>query len=263
MRSCLPRWFAVVGLVAACGGPSRPGGDDAPDASPAPRDYHRGLIHVSEQRQNAQTLGNLFVALPQDQLFDGPDASAGGCDYFTRDEIRLSAGRIVVNGTLTPLSATPDSSTPPVHYTVSGNGTSDLWADGATLPISADGDPLGLPAFGGTVQTPPAIIGATFPDAVLRSAPPTITWTAGTADEMWLWALVPLLGNGIAILWCYPANDGSYTFPQDAFDLLDPGAGSIVIELWASNKTTVMAGTFPVDLVASDAVTTVMIGLDP
>jgi hypothetical protein len=231
--------------------------------SDSPRGYHYGSVVVSEQHPGpGATIGNMSVDLPEDLLLGGPTAQGGECDYFAGTARNVSAGPITVEGAFVPVSAMPSGSTPPVDYTVTGADVGDLYDADAVLTITADGDPMGLPGFSGSVQTPRQIGGAVFPTTVSRAAPPTITWVHQDSDEMWFWALVPT-ATGSAILWCRGEDSGTFTFPPEAFALLDPSATSVELVLWSTNTTTVKAGSLQVDLTGADARGSGLMSLDP
>lgn len=231
--------------------------------SDSPRGYHYGSIVVSEQHPGpGATIGNMSVDLPVDLLLGGPTTQGGECDYFTGTPNNQSAGVITVDGALVPVTATPSGSTPPVAYTVTGADVGDLYDADAVLTITAAGDPMGLPGFTGSVQPPHQIGGAVFPTTASRSAPPTITWVHQDSDEMWFWAIVDLAAGGQGILWCRGEDNGTFTYPAEAFALLEPSATAVELVMWSTRTTTVKAGSLEVDLTGADVRGT-LLNLDP
>lgn len=253
----------VAAVIAACGGgddadsPDAPPADDpdaALDAAPIERD---GIVIVSEQIQGDGSTTNVQVTMSEGALFGGANATAGDCAFYPQaDDTGVSAGVITVTGTTAPITATPGGAPPAVSYDA-GELPDDLFEDGATLTITAAG--ADVPAFTGSVVAPAALAGVALPTEVSRAAPPTITWTAGAADEMWIWMLGLGGGGHPRLLWCRVPDSGSYAVPADAVALLPTAVTQGIVVLWRTGATPVTAGAWTVELVATHAVGTQLI----
>jgi hypothetical protein len=262
---------SLIVLAAACGGvesnpDAPPPAADAPPATPdAESTTGDGIVIIAEQTTGGGAQSIVGVTLNDGPLFGAaPTASVGGCDFYmpTPDtNSGLSAGVITVTGTTAPVTATPDSATPPVSYD-DGTTPDDLFAPGAQLTVSAAGEPLGLPAFTGTVVAPDPLANVTFPASISRTAPTIITYTAGTSDEVWAW----ILGIGSAegdLIFCRTTDTGSFTFPTAAIAMLPGTVTQGLIVLWRTNASSVIAGPVAVALTAADAQSSGTIAVDP
>lgn len=258
-------WRAALSLmiVAACGGvesnpdAALPGADAPPGPPDAASTTGNGIVIIAEQTDPAGGAQAIVgVTLNDGPLFGAtPTGSVGGCDFYdpTPDtNSGLSAGVITVTGTTSPITVTPDSATPPVSYD-DGTVPADLFAAGAQLTVSAAGEPAGLPAFTGSVTAPDPLANVTFPATISRSAPTIITYTAGTADEMWAWILGIGGGGGGSLVFCRMPDTGSITFPAEAVAMLPSTATQGLMVLWRTNASSVIAGPVAVALTAADA----------
>jgi len=250
-------------LVAACGGddastadapvsPDAPGQPDAgaPDASAVPRE---GIVILGEQVTNGNASAAAGVTLSDGPLFGGPTGSSGGCNvYLGVTDNGLSAGDITVTGTTVPLTLSPDGTTPPVNYSSTPSPPDDLLTPGATLTITAAGA-ADVGAFSGTVVAPDPLAGVTLPTEVSLTNATTVTWTAGTADEMWAWVLGIGGGANSDVVWCRMPDNGTFTFPSAALGMLPAADTMALVVLWRTNATPVTAGGMHVALTAADA----------
>jgi hypothetical protein len=148
---------------------------------------------------------------------------------------------------------TPDSSTPPVTYTPTPDPPpANLFTAGATLSIAAVGDTV--PTFSGTVTAPAKLAGVVLPTTLSRSADTPVTWTAGSDEGAWVWALgIDPSSGGIGLVWCRTADDGSYSIPAAAVAMLPSNFTLGLAILWRVNDTAVDAGGYTIQLTAADA----------
>ena len=224
-----------------------------PDAAPPPSSL-RGLVLLGEVGGGGEGLGTAMFREPP--LFGAPEASAAGCDLY--DDMNVlygagySAGKIAITGGASPMTWEPEGQPPYVYY--QPNVAGDLYADGATLTVKADGG--GFPAFTGTVTAPAGIAGFQVPEQISRANPPTLTWTSATADETWVWVLAgneqieP--GEG-PFLWCRTAGSdpGSYAIPAAGLALIPTNMIYAGVALLRVNTTDVDVGELSVELQAT------------
>lgn len=248
--------LAVV-LVAACGDdpvtkvdagiqPDTPPADAAIDADTRARD---GLVILAEIRGADEDV-TADAILADGPVFGTPIASAGGCDvYEDPGETGFSAGNISITGTTEAITLVPNTATP-VDYDPVATLPADLFAPGATLTVAAAG--ATVPAFNATVTAPAVLENTVVPATISRATPPSITWTAGTADEMWIW-IIPFVGNGETVIWCRAPDNGSFALTTAITGLVPAQATSGLVILWRTNTTEVTAGNWTVDVTAGDA----------
>jgi hypothetical protein len=257
---------AVIDAAAPDAEPAQPPDanvEPAPDAAPL---VLQGFVLVGELDNLGPEAESTAVAIFQEApLWGGPIASAGGCDIYTDlPEPGYSAGDIGVTGAAVPFTLVPQDQPPFVTYDPDVALPQDLFTDGATIGFAAAG--ADVPAFNADVTAPAAIAGASFPASELsRSNPPTITWTADAADEMWLWLLAFDETTGeLRILWCTVAGDpGTFAFPSAATTMLPATADQGQVYLWRANRTTVTAGDSTVDVRATHTTVSPMLTIVP
>lgn len=264
--------LVALGLVPACdpvantpdAGPA--GADASPMPPDAEADRDHGIVIIAEQLDPANPTPRSTAAASffDGPLFDGPDASGGGCNFYNApNETGLSAGPIDVTGTSAPIMLVPSSASPPVMYSPMPNPPpADLFAPGDSITMTAAGSEV--PAFTGSVVAPAVIEGAAFPAAVSRATGGTVTWTARTADEMWLWLAAPSQAGTIDLLWCRMPDSGSFAIPPAGVALFPASATSVGFILWRVNARSVNAGNWSVALsVASSTPGPVGVPLEP
>ena len=247
--------FAVM-LVAACGDdpvakvdaggqPDTPPADAAVDADTRARE---GIVILAEIRGADEDVTAAAI-LADGPVFGTPIASGGGCDvYADPEETGFSAGNISITGTTEAITLEP-STTTPVEYRPADPLPDDLFAPGATLTVAAAG--ATVPAFNATVTAPALLENPVVPATISRATPPSITWTAGTADEMWIWIL-PLVGNGSNVIWCRAPDNGSFALTTAITALIPAQATAGFVFLWRTNTTEATAGNWTVDVTAGD-----------
>jgi hypothetical protein len=255
-------------VVAACGGsdPDNPDASATPDATrvdAAPPDAEpipmEGIVIIAEQQLGKDASSTVDVTINEGALLGGPMTTSGDCGFYALTAPpTLSAGVLTVTGTSVEVTATPDGTTPPVQYdTTPEDLPLNLFDQNATLTVAADG--ATVPAFSGTVVTPGDLLNVTLPGSFSRAAPPTITWTAGGADEIWVWMIAIPSG----ILWCRTEDTGSYTVPTAAAALIPNSAAQGLALLWRTNATPVRAGAWDIAITAATAQGTDTIPIEP
>jgi hypothetical protein len=202
------------------GGPdgATPDGGDPLDAAPT---TGWGLVNLSENRQGDTTLSGAFALFRDDAPIATPTATAGECSYYASPQATrgLSAGAIAISGTTTPLAMTPEGTAPDVGYATSPSPPpTPLFTPGAAIEIDAAG--ADTPAFTATVTAPTPLAAYTPPSAFSRAAPPTLTWTAGAGDEIFV---TMFLAPSFTSLRCVTADDGTFTFSAATIALI-PGS---------------------------------------
>jgi hypothetical protein len=121
--------------------------------------------------------------------------------------------------------------------------------------MSATGDPNGVPAFSGTLIAPTHIT-LTEPNFaagsvdVPRDQPLHLSWTGGSVGTITFY-MGWLIGDGPSDTYCeFPAAAGSATISQDLLGQLPAGSASVRIS--QSNRVTIHAGRFPIELSLSE-----------
>ena len=90
---------------------------------------------------------------------------------------------------------------------------------------------------------------------VSRSQSTPVTWTAGTAESMWVWVLGLDPSSGEAsIVWCRTTDSGSFSIPAAAVALLPAAQTLGLVVTWRVNDTPVVAGSYAIELTAAAAV---------
>ena len=230
--------------------------DAAVDAPPTVRE---GTVVVAELR-GAMPDTTASASFQNSRLFGPPLGSAGGCDYYSNpDEKGVSAGMITITGGAQTITLTPTTTTP-VDYPTPSNLPADLFDPADVLSVTAAGGTV--PAFNGTVTAPAPIANPVLPASISRANPPTITWTAGTSNGMWLW-IAAINGQTLDLVWCRMADNGSFAIPAAAVALIPTASTSAIVYLWRTNTSNVNAGGFAVSLVASDTFGTDIIAIQP
>ncbi len=282
--------LALALLLAACGGGtsgSDGGGDDAgdvpdgdvpdgdlsndaevpdaeaPDAEPPDAEVADasgsvttyGTVIVSEFLNVTGADSNVEAVFKDEPLFGIPIATGGGCALYDGNSTTVgsSAGVVAITGTTVPVTMTPSGSPPDVAYNSTPDPTpTDLYAPGATINATAPGG-AGFPAFSISADGPGAIAGFTPPSTFSRSAPPALTWTAGTADTV-LMELVTIDAtfSVINVVLCYTPDDGAFDMPAAAMALVPASQTQAAVALVRINQATINpSGTTQLDLLVA------------
>jgi hypothetical protein len=213
----------------------------APDAQPEPG---HGIVLVGEGDFLDTPQALLEATLSPGHLLGEPLATVGECKLYGEPaDAGLSAGTITIAGANVPATLVPSGVSPSVDYEATTFLPEDFVMPGQTITVTAAGG-ADLPAFSGSVVVPPALAGFVSPTTIDRSAPPTITWTASTGDEMWVW--IQTLDDGFGdsrLLWCRMPDSGSYAFPAAATSMIPPTHTTGIVFLFRTNFTEVTAGS--------------------
>ncbi len=256
------RLLVVALLVGACGDDGGGATIDAatidtavmPDSSldasvDGPPEAKEGQVFLGE----ARTLTNQSTPVAIAMFVNGPLyvtlGSADGCDAIDdMPSSSLSAGSITVTGTTSAVTLAQSSLTSP--YTANPPAPADLFAAGATLTVTATG--AVVPAFTGNVVAPQPLADVVFPASISRAAPATITWTAGTADTMWIGVASADATPGGML--CKAPDNGSFTLTTDAIGLLPSTLTQLTMFAYRMNETPVTTGAWTVSVRAADGV---------
>lgn len=220
--------------------------DASVDARPATKE---GQVFLGEARTTTDQSTPVAIAM----FVDGPLyvtlGSMDGCDAI--DDMpasSLAVGSITVTGTTSEVTLAQSSLTSP--YTANPPAPADMFAAGATLTVTATG--AVVPAFTGNVVAPQPLADVVFPASISRAAPATITWTAGTADTMWIVvASAEATPGGIM---CKAPDIGSFTLTTGAIGLLPATLTQLTMFAYRMNETPVTAGAWTVSVRAADGV---------
>ena len=231
--------------VAACGGGGDDGGDDAPPAELV------GQIRIEETELGSVigTVGSVYARFEEpdprpDLVNDGTCrvyeypclGSVGACDLPPA----FSAGTIAITGLATAITLEPGTETH--DYAAPGGLPDDLFADAASITVTADGDTVAgftLSTMGVTPMQSPYV------DAPLGLVPGEaldLTWTAGSGDaEVQLrvnWADLCHAGAEWYVLTCDVADTGTFTVPAAVTGVLPTGFGHCGAQLARFHRAT-------------------------
>ena len=243
--------------LAACGDDGTTAATDAgtdapqiPDAPPdAPPVKPEGQVVIMEGRFPAPL--SIAVATFVNGAILPSLGTVNGCTLHGSDPTAsLDAGSITIAGATTPLTLVRDTAAD--IYMTADEPPEDLFAPAAQLTVTATG--ATIPAFTGSVTAPAPLAGVVFPTAISRAAPPTITWTAGTANEVWIFMIAYVGANTGTVMVCRTTDTGSFGITPAAFAQLPVAASEAVISVYRLNKTVVNAGAWEVSLLAIDAI---------
>jgi hypothetical protein len=245
-----------------------PGAADAPpppDASPPdapPGPTNESIVIISEQVDSMGGAdGTAAATFSPGPLFGGPTATGkivfpigalgepiaagAACGlYLEPSEAGVSAGVVTITGGTIDVTLNPVGAGTSVDYdTVPFSLPDDLFVPGAALSVSVSGT-VDWPAWSASTTAPAPIEGATIPAALSRSTPPTVTYTAGTGDEMWIWALTVdiMAPMQTTLIWCRAPDNGTFTFPSTAWSLIPAGDTDGFVVLWRTNQDRVLTG---------------------
>jgi hypothetical protein len=243
-------------LLAACG-------DDSPTAMPdanAPQPdaavdafavRKEGQVVIMEGRSPDPSA--TAVASFVDGRLLVPIATADGCDVFDNTPASsLDAGSITITGTSTPLTLVQEAAGK--VYTTTQSVPDDLFSPAATLTVTATGGTV--PAFTGGVTAPAPLDSLVIPSSISRATPATITWTAGSGNEVWV--LVAALNGAARGMLCRTTDSGSFTLTEAAIAQLPATTTEVSLLVYRVKKTVVTAGSWDVMLYAVDNVTNVV-----
>lgn len=255
----MKRTLAVVLLVAGCGDDGATVVDGAVGdtrVADTPIDNAPGIkegqVFISEVATTPTPTSLAYAS-----LLDGPLevtlADADGCVTMPNNPATsLPAGTITITGTTAAVTLVQAGQGE--VYSPNAPAPTDLFTAGATLTVSGTG--ATVPAFTGTVTAPAKLENVAFPSTLSRSAPATITWTAGTGTAMWF-----LLTTSGGAMLCRGPDNGSFTLTTAALALLSSTATSARIIGYRVSETTATAGAWKIYLRAADGLTSTQITL--
>lgn len=201
--------FAVgLVVVSAC----------AAEEQPAPR--FTGIVRVTERVEATQSINSasIFGKIDDPSGFE-PTASLEGCDYFGEQPgAGISMGTLSVSGLVAPVVVEPSSFFDGELYVESLEP--DSIPEGALIVATftqpnTSADPVSIEAV-----APAALAAVTMPETVVLTSSPTITWQAGSGDEVAVTLRVDGLGTSQTIT-CLTQDTGTFTFPPGVLAMID------------------------------------------
>lgn len=256
--------LALVLFVAACGddggtiadaatGDTTTVADAAHDAAPTAKE---GQVFIAEAHSPAE-IATAFAMFLNGPLL-APTGSADGCLTMPNTSgASLSAGSIDITGTTEPLMLVQDD--PGDVYTTTTLPPTDLFSAGDTLTVTASGDEV--PAFTATVDAPAPLANVGFPASLSRSAPATVTWTAGTANAVWLLLNSATVTEGALL--CRTTDTGSFTMTPAALALLPSGVTKATFIMYRLDETEKTAGAWTIYVRAADGQVSGALDINP
>lgn len=182
-----------------------------PQDAPA---HRQGQVAIAKGTGPSGPLTSVSATFVEGSIYGMTVATDGPCTlYQAAPSSQFSAGVITVTGTTTAFTLTPSGG----HYTVAPTPPTNLFTDGATITVHADGA-AEFPTFSGTVTAPTAIAGFTPPSTISRAGY-TATWTAGAGPKIWV-LLVGVHGSASDGIICRVNDTGSFALPASTFALL-------------------------------------------
>ena len=256
------RALLVAFLVAACGNSSSHSPDaaapDAPaDARPdTPPMMRSGLITLGKlhDTNGMNPNYNATAQFTVGSIYGMVMGSDGPCTLLHNPPTAgLSAGAIAITGLMTSITLTPSGT--PAKYTSSPDPIPiTAYPTGGNLAVGAPG--AEFPAFSTMVTVPAPLAGFTTPTMISRAAGYHVTWTAGTAQGMWLLIVDPIGSNNVEALLCKIPDTGSYTVTPAALALLRTAATSVYVTLARVDLSNVTVVNGTVDVVVFEGVAT-------
>lgn len=210
-----------------------------------------GIVLIGWAYLLGEAQGLAEATLSPGALLGGPIATAGGCDiYIAPVEEGLTAGNIAITGANFLRTLLPSGTSPFVDYSPNLPAPADFVTPGQTITATAAGG-ADIPAFTGSVVVPANVAGFTPPAVIDLSSPPTITWTASTADEMWAW--IQSFDESLEdsrLIWCRVPDTGTFTFPSAATSMIPASHSGGFVVLFRTNFTEVTAGPASIAITA-------------
>lgn len=249
--------IVLSGLLVGCGGhaatPDAAIDSTSVDASIDASTELEAQVAVVVGTDPHGSQGTISAVVVAGSVFGAVLGSDGPCTRYTNKDsgIHRSAGTVAVTGTTVDYTVTPSGMTPYVSYTTAPTESLPLFAEGATIDISAAGS-SDFPAFAGTVTGPAAITGFTGPTTVSRAGY-TATWTAGSGPKLWV-MLIGFQGSESSVVICHVDDTGSYAVAASSFALFPPGydqVGVVVARVSETQLTTPRVSLLGVNELAS------------
>jgi hypothetical protein len=178
---------------------------------------YSGTIHVTEATDVAAGIASASVfgriTVPGALT---PTSSTGICEYYeVPPDGGIAMGDLIIAGLADTvlISPTPDGNGDIYEQVVQAEVIAENSDIGASLNMAGDDGTVSVSV---DAAAPRPFAAVSLPATVSLSAPPTIRWDAGNADEVWI-------GLGLGVeqgLRCRTSDDfGSFTWPRDALAL--------------------------------------------
>lgn len=217
-------------------------------SDPRPYGGVLALSHLEVGGETRHALHGYFVQMPIDDLRDGLldgctlAEEAGACRRLdcaaAAPDATDDAGELRASGGATSVSATVNGELG--QYSRTGEGA--VFEPGDVVTFEGTGG--AVPAFTADVIAPdaPAV---TFPSALARTAPLTITWSATTAETMQV-TILPT-SRGPVVRCVVPASAGTLTVDPSLLDGYETGT-SVTLSTSALRTTEVVVGDYALDV---------------